>query len=132
MKCRTVGDIFCSGIDKIASERKADTESDKNSSCVKTRNFTMCDNINKERRGWYAGFIGREKILIGLKISYYRRARHMTQIELADLLNVSSNYLSQVERGCKSLSLDKLLELAVILEVDEKEFLDFSKLPLVV
>lgn len=40
----------------------------------------------------------------------------MTQIELAEALNISGNYLSQVERGCKSLSLDKLLELAVVLK----------------
>lgn len=73
-----------------------------------------------------------KKILIGLNINYYRRARHMTQIELAEMLNISSNYLSQVERGCKCLSLDKLLELAAVLEVDEKEFLDFSKLPIFV
>lgn len=73
-----------------------------------------------------------KKMLIGLNIGYYRRARHMTQIELAEVLNISSNYLSQVERGCKSLSLDKLLELAAVLEVDEKEFLDFSKLPMFV
>ena len=55
-----------------------------------------------------------------------------TKIELAEALNISSNYLSQVERGCKSLSLDKLLELAAVLEIDEKEFLDFSKLPIFV
>lgn len=73
-----------------------------------------------------------KKMLIGLNIGYYRRARHMTQIELAEVLNISSNYLSQVERGCKSLSLDKLLELAAVLEIDEKEFLDFSKLPMFV
>ena len=73
-----------------------------------------------------------KKMLIGLNIGYYRRARHMTQIELAEALNISSNYLSQVERGCKSFSLDKLLELAAVLEIDEKEFLDFSKLPIFV
>lgn len=41
---------------------------------------------------------------------------------LAEALNISSNYLSQVERGCKSLSLDKLLELelATVLEIDRK------------
>ena len=73
-----------------------------------------------------------KKMLIGLNIGYYRRARHMTQIELAEALNISSNYLSQVERGCKSFSLDKLLELSAVLEIDEKEFLDFSKLPIFV
>lgn len=73
-----------------------------------------------------------KRILIGLNIGYYRRARHMTQIELAEALSISSNYLSQVERGCKTLSLDKLLQLAEILKVDEKEFLDFSKLTIFV
>lgn len=73
-----------------------------------------------------------KKMLIGLNIGYYRRARHMTQIELAEALNISSNYLSQVERGYKSFSLDKLLELSAVLEIDEKEFLDFSKLPIFV
>ena len=67
-----------------------------------------------------------------MNIGYYRRARHMTQIELAEALSISSNYLSQVERGCKTLSLDKLIQLAEILKVDEKEFLDFSKLPIFV
>lgn len=73
-----------------------------------------------------------KKMLIGLNIGYYRRARQLIQIELAKSLNISSNYLSQVERGYKSLSLDKLLQLAEVLGVDEKEFLDFSKLPIFV
>ena len=71
-------------------------------------------------------------MLIGLNINYYRRACHMPQIELAEALNISSNSLSQVERSCKSLSLDKLLELIAVLEIDEKEFLNFSKLPIFV
>ena len=62
-----------------------------------------------------------KKIIIGLNIGYYRRARHLTQIELADSLDISANYLSQVERGYKTLSLDKLLKLAEVLEVDEKD-----------
>ncbi|MBR4382268.1 MAG: helix-turn-helix transcriptional regulator, partial [Selenomonadaceae bacterium] len=42
------------------------------------------------------------RILIGLNISYCRRARRLTQVELAEAVGISSNYLSQVERGCKS------------------------------
>lgn len=76
--------------------------------------------------------LDKKRILIGLNIGYYRRARHMTQIELAEALDISSNYLSQVERGCKTFSLDKLLQLAEVLQVDEKEFLDFSRLPIFV
>ena len=67
-----------------------------------------------------------KRILIGLNIGYYRRARHMTQIELAEALSISSNYLSQVERGCKTLSLDKLLQLAEILQIDRLCLIFFS------
>lgn len=68
-------------------------------------------------------------ILIGLNISYYRRVRHLTQVELAEAVGISSNYLSQVERGYKSISLVKLLKIAEVLGVDEKDFFDFSKSP---
>ena len=79
-----------------------------------------------------AALLDEHRTLIGLNIGYYRRARNMTQIELAEALSISSNYLSQVERGCKTLSLDKLLQHAEVLGVDEKEFLDFSKLTILV
>jgi transcriptional regulator with XRE-family HTH domain len=71
-----------------------------------------------------------EKIIfIGLNIGYYRRVRHLTQVELAEAVGISSNYLSQVERGYKSISLVKLLKIAEVLGVDEKNFFDFSKSP---
>lgn len=70
-----------------------------------------------------------KRILLGLNISYYRRARQLTQVELAEAVGISSNYLSQIERGYKSISLDKLLKLAEVLDVDEKNFFDFSKSP---
>lgn len=68
-------------------------------------------------------------ILIGLNISYYRRVRHLTQVELAEAVGISSNYLSQVERGYKSISLVNLLKIAEVLGIDEKNFFDFSKSP---
>ncbi len=70
-----------------------------------------------------------KKVLIGLNINYYRKARRLTQIELAEQIEVSSNYLSQIERGSKSISLVKLLQIAEVLGIDEKALLDFSRLP---
>ena len=70
-----------------------------------------------------------KKVLIGLNINYYRKARRLTQIELAEQIEVSSNYLSQIERGSKSISLVKLLKIAEVLGIDEKALLDFSRLP---
>ena len=68
------------------------------------------------------------RILIGLNIHYCRRARRLTQVELAEAVGISSNYLSQVERGCKSISLDKLLRISDELGVDVKIFFDFGKI----
>ena len=68
-----------------------------------------------------------KKILIGLNITYYRKARRLTQIELADQLEVSSNYLSQIERGSKFISLTKLIKVAELLDIDAKALLDFSR-----
>lgn len=67
------------------------------------------------------------RIFIGLNISSCRRARRLTQIELSEAVGISSNYLSQVERGYKSISLDKLLKIADELHVDVKSFFDFDR-----
>jgi len=69
------------------------------------------------------------RILIGLNINYCRRARRLTQVELAEAVGISSNYLSQIERGCKSISLDKLLKISDELGIDVKSLFDFSKFP---
>ena len=44
------------------------------------------------------------RIRLGLNITYYRRARRITQMQLADRVNVSSCYISQIERGLKTVS----------------------------
>lgn len=107
---------------------KFDTFGDNFQFCVKTKIFLMCDNATR-KRGEKILDNDEKKMFIGLNIGYYRRARNLTQIELAESLDISSNYLSQIERGCKTLSLDKLLKMAEILGVDEKDFLDFSRKP---
>ena len=74
-----------------------------------------------------AATIDEKKAMLGLNICYYRKARSMTQIELAEQLEITSNYLSQVERGSKILSVDKIIMVAEILGVDEKSLWDFSR-----
>ena len=43
-----------------------------------------------------ASTIDEKKAMLGLNICYYRKARSMTQTELAEQLEITSNYLSQV------------------------------------
>jgi len=41
---------------------------------------------------------------VGLKIAYYRKKKGYTQTQLAEMVGISSNYLSLIERGNKGQS----------------------------
>ena len=68
-----------------------------------------------------------KRFLLGLNITYYRRAKKITQAELAERVNVTSNYLSQIERCLKTLSLPILLDIADHLGITEMDLFDFRK-----
>ena len=69
-----------------------------------------------------------KRFLLGLNITYYRRAKKITQTELAERVNVTSNYLSQVERGFKTASLPIIMAIAEELGVPEQNLFDFRKI----
>ena len=56
--------------------------------------------------------------LIGERIKRSRKAKGITQDNLAERLNVSIGYVSQVERGVTKISLDLLGAISSILECD--------------
>lgn len=56
--------------------------------------------------------------LIGSRVKSKRREKRMTQEMLAEALEVSVGYVSQVERGVTKISLDLLAEISGILECD--------------
>ena len=68
---------------------------------------------------------------IGLNISYYRRYRKMTQIQLAEQVNVSSCYISQIERGLvkNAVSLPVLISIAEALHIEMAALFQFQDLP---
>ncbi|MFW5981171.1 MAG: helix-turn-helix domain-containing protein [bacterium] len=63
---------------------------------------------------------------IGLKIKEYRKEKKLTQIELAETVDISISYLSKIEaENCKkSFSLDLLQNIAEALEIDIKDFFE--------
>lgn len=63
-------------------------------------------------------------ILLGRKISEARRAKKISQERLAELLDKHVTYISQLERGEKTPSLETLLTLAKTLEVSPAFLLD--------
>ncbi|MDY4416692.1 helix-turn-helix transcriptional regulator [Selenomonas sp.] len=68
-----------------------------------------------------------KRFLLGLNITYYRRAKKITQAELAEKVNITSNYLSQIERGLKTVSLPILMDIAAHLGISEMALFDFRK-----
>ena len=65
--------------------------------------------------------------LLGLTIAYYRNLRGLTQAELAEATNLSRTHISNIEapNGKTSISLNKLFDIADVLEVPVKDLFDF-------
>lgn len=74
----------------------------------------------------------REKLRqIGLNISFYRKYRKLTQMQLAEKVNISACYISQIERGLlkNAVSLPVLMSIADALGIDISKLFEFKNLP---
>jgi transcriptional regulator with XRE-family HTH domain len=67
--------------------------------------------------------------MIGLNIAYYRKLRGLTQLQLAEKINISRTHMSNIEAPNMptSISLDTLLDIADTLEISVSALLDFKK-----
>lgn len=65
-------------------------------------------------------------IQIGIRIAMLRRAKGLTQIDLADMTGKDHKHISKIERAHIGMSLDTFLEIAEVLEVDPRELLNFA------
>ena len=67
---------------------------------------------------------------IGLRISYFRKFKNITQAELADKLSINKNYLSHIESGSanKTISLPLLIRISKALNVELSLLTDLSDL----
>ena len=59
----------------------------------------------------------RHRLLLGASIREYRKARKLTQEKLAELASLHPNYIGEVERGEKTISIDALLRIADAMRV---------------
>ena len=66
-------------------------------------------------------------ILFGLRIKELRVRAHISQEELSFRSGLSKNYISDVERGTRNISLKAISKLADGLKVEVKELFNFSK-----
>ena len=68
----------------------------------------------------------REQELIGLKISFYRRAKKLTQRDIADKLLVDESYISKVETGATGLSIPSLFDFAEAIGIPAYKLIDID------
>lgn len=65
--------------------------------------------------------------MLGLTIAYHRKLRGLTQIALAERVNISRTHISNIEapNGTTSVSLETLFDIADALEIPVKDLFDF-------
>lgn len=67
--------------------------------------------------------------LIGLNIAYHRKMKGLTQLQLAEAVNISRTHISNIEAPNvpTSISLETLLDIADVLEIPASKLLEFDK-----
>lgn len=61
----------------------------------------------------------------GLNIVYYRKRKKLTQLQLAELVDVDRSHISAIELGKVGVSLDVIFKLSEVLDITPKELFDF-------
>ncbi len=69
--------------------------------------------------------MGNIKSLFGRKIKEYRKKKNLTQLQLAELVNVDDKHISCIESGKNFPSPDLIDRLATSLDVEPKDFFEF-------
>ena len=61
----------------------------------------------------------------GLNVVYYRKRKQLTQLQLAELVDIDRSHISAIELGNVGASLDVIFRLCEVLEITPKELFDF-------
>ena len=61
----------------------------------------------------------------GLNVVYYRKRKRLTQLQLAELVDIDRSHISAIELGNVGVSLDVIFRLCAVLEITPKELFDF-------
>lgn len=75
--------------------------------------------LKEEYRSQYEKF--------GLNIVYYRKRKRLTQLQLAELIDVDRSHISALELGKVGISLDVIFKMCEVLEITPKELFDFRE-----
>lgn len=62
----------------------------------------------------------------GAKLAYIRKTRKLSQMKLAEAVDMNFNYIGQIERGEANVTINTMKHLADALNVEMKELFDFT------
>ena len=62
-------------------------------------------------------------VSLGLQIAKFRKNRGLKQEELAEMVSLSTSYISAIERGVKNPTLENFIAIANVLKVSSDELL---------
>ena len=75
--------------------------------------------MKEEYRGLYRKF--------GLNVVYYRKRERLTQLQLAELVDIDRSHISAIELGNVGVSFDVLFKLCEVLNIAPKSLFDFRE-----
>ena len=61
----------------------------------------------------------------GLNVVYYRKRKRLTQMKLAELVDIYRSHISSIELGNVGVSFDVICKFCEVLEITPKELFDF-------
>ena len=61
----------------------------------------------------------------GLNVVYYRKREQLTQLQLAELVNIDRSHISAIELGNVGVSMDVIFKMCEVLNITPKELFDF-------
>ena len=62
---------------------------------------------------------------LGLNIAYYRKAEKISQIKLAELINISRTHMSRIENADCAVSLDVIFDICDALKISPSKLFEF-------
>ena len=62
----------------------------------------------------------------GRKLAYVRRSKGISQMKLAEIVDMNFNYIGQIERGEANVTIHTMHVIADALDVEMKELFDFT------
>lgn len=63
----------------------------------------------------------------GLNVVYYRKRKRLTQLRLAELIDVDRSHISAIELGNVGVSFDVIFKLCEVLEIKPRDLFDFRE-----